>query len=407
MIVAIRSSLAYYAWVVLISKCMKGIFKGLAVAAVLSFVPTFLIWLPLILRVSNFWNIPLPQNGMATIVANYDGPLYLVAAKTLYNKAQIAANFQFPLPTEYYTAHFPLFPVLIKLGGLITNYPYSMLIVTALSSILAIYFFMKLISQYVEKKDVLFLTILFSIFPARWLIVRSVGSADPLFVAAIIASLYYFKNKRFWLAGIWGAVAQFTKSPGILLFLSYLVILFIPLLKNKIFVPAGKWISNLNLKKTYPILLIPLSLIIVFSFYKIVQGDFWAYFHSGDNIHLTFLPFQIFNFSAPWVGTFWLEEIIFIYLLGAIGVYKLFQKKEYELGTFSAIFFLLTLFIAHRDLLRYSLPLIPFLFVAFSDTLVKKEFKIAFYIIIIPIYLYSLAFISQNVMPISNWAPFL
>jgi Gpi18-like mannosyltransferase len=386
---------------------MKGVFKGLAIATLLSLVPTFLIWLPLILRMGTFWSIPLPQNGMATIVANYDGPLYLVAAKTLYNKTQIGANFQFPLPTEYYTAHFPLFPILIRLFGLVTNYPYAMLIVTALSSILAIYFFMKLISQYVERKGVLFLTFLFSIFPARWLIVRSVGSADPLFVASVIASLYFFKNKKYWLAGLWGAIAQLTKSPGILLFISYLIFLLIPVIKNKIFVPAGKWIENLNLKKTFPILLIPLSLIAVFSFYKIVQGDFWAYFHSGDNIHLIFPPFQIFNYSSPWVGTFWLEEIIFIYLLGAIGVYKLFQRKEYELGTFGVIFFFLSLFIAHRDLMRYSLPLVPCLFVAFSDTLIKKEFKIGLMVVIIPIYLYCLAFISQNVMPIANWGPFL
>ena len=102
-----------------------------------------------------------------------------------------------------------------------------------------------------------------------------------------------------------------------------------------------------------------------------------------------------------------MEEIIFIYLLGAIGVYKLIQKKEFELGVFAAVFFVLTLFIAHRDLMRYSLPLFPLMLIAFSETLVKKEFKIALCIIIIPIYLYSLAFISQNVMPIANWAPFL
>jgi Gpi18-like mannosyltransferase len=376
---------------------MKGVLKGLAIAALLSFIPTFLIWLPLILRIGNFWGIPLPQNGMAVIVANYDGPLYLVAAKTLYNKALIGLNFQFPLPTEYYTAHFPLFPILIKFFGIVTNYPYAMLIVTILSSILAIYFFMKLISQYVEKKDVLFLTFLFSIFPARWLIVRSVGSADPLFVAAIIASLFYFKNKRFWLAGIWGAIAQLTKSPGILLFASYATYFIYDYFKNHKF----------SIKKYIPILLIPVGLIAVFGFYLIVQGDFWAYFKSGDNIHLFFPPFQIFNYSAPWVGTFWLEEVIFIYLIGAIGVYKLFQKKEFELGIFSVIFFVLSLFIAHRDLMRYSLPLVPLLFVAFSDTLVKKEFKIGLLVVIIPIYLYSLAFISQNVMPIANWSPFL
>ena len=140
---------------------------GLVAVLAFSLIPTFLIWLPFFLRVGTFWNIPLPQNGMATIVANYDGPLYLVAAKTLYNKGLIEASFQFPLPTEYYTAHFPLFPLLIKLFGLVINYPYAMLIVTLLSSILAIYFFMKLISQYVGGKECLVFNLSFFDFSGK------------------------------------------------------------------------------------------------------------------------------------------------------------------------------------------------------------------------------------------------
>ncbi len=385
---------------------MKATIKKLFWAGVFSLIPTILIWLPFFLRIPVFWSIPLPTNGLATIVSNYDGPLYLVAAKTMYNKSLIETSFQFPLPTEYYTAHFPLFPVLIRLFGIITNYPYAMLIVTLISSIIAIYFFNRLIGKFVGRRDALFLTFLFAVFPARWLIVRSTGSADPLFVGSIIASLYYFRSKKYWLAGIWGMIAQLTKSPGILLFISYSLYLLIPILKEKI-VSASKWIRNLNLRHTFPILLIPLGLLIVFTLYYFTQGNFWAYFNSGDNIHLFFPPFQIFNYSAPWVGTFWLEEVIFIYLIGAIGVYRLFAKKEYEIAVFSMVFFVLSLFISHRDLMRYCLPLVPFLYVAFSDILVKKEFKIAIGVIIIPIYLFSLAFISQNVMPIANWAPFL
>jgi Gpi18-like mannosyltransferase len=376
----------------------KGIIRILAILA-FSFIPTILIWLPFYARLQSFWTIPLPQNGMATIVANYDGPLYLVVAKTLYNKALISTNYQFPLPTEYYAAHFPLFPLLIKTVGVFITYPYAMLIVTLLSSALAIYFFDKLISQFVDKKSALFLTFVFAIFPARWLIVRSVGSADPLFVAGTLASVYFFKNKKFWLAALWGAIATFTKSPGALLFVAYAIYYLAGSIKTKK--------ATFNLKKIYPLFLIPVSLILVFVFYKIQMGDFFAYFHSGDNIHLGFPPFQIFNFSAPWVGTYWLEEIIFIYIIGAIGVYRLIQKKELEFASLAGTFFFMILFVAHRDLLRYFLPVVPFLFVAFSDVLVKKEFKIALGVIIIPIYLYSLAFIAQNVMPISNWAPFL
>lgn len=197
---------------------------------------------------------------MAAIVSNYDGPLYLVAAKTLYDKALIATNYQFPLPTEYYAAHFPLFPLLTKLVGIFANYPYAMLAVTLISSVLAIYFFNLLISRYVDSKNALFLTAVFSIFPARWLIVRSVGSPDPLFVAAILASLYFFKNKKYWLSAIWGVVATITKSPGILLFAAYGIYFIFESVKTRKIA--------FNFKKTYPLLLIPVSLLGVFLFYK-------------------------------------------------------------------------------------------------------------------------------------------
>src|SRR5258705_4377952 len=108
-------------------------------ACLFSLIPTILLWLPFIFRLPSFWSIPLPTTGMATIVANYDGPLYLVAAKTLYNKDAINTNYQFPLSAEYYTAHFPLLPLTIRALGTFTNYPYAMLLATLIGSILAIY----------------------------------------------------------------------------------------------------------------------------------------------------------------------------------------------------------------------------------------------------------------------------
>ncbi len=387
---------------------MKTKLKAFGLIMLLSLIPTFLIWIPFFLRLESFWTIPLPQSGMATIVANYDGPLYLVIAKTLYNKALITTNYAFSLPAEYYAAHLPLFPWLIRALSFIFGYPYAMLGITLASSILALYFFNKLALEFVKKKDdALWLTFVFSILPARWLIVRSVGSAEPLFVAAIIASIYYFRNKKYWLAGVWGAVAQLIKSPGILLFIAYALAVAVPHLNKLATAKLTKWVKILNLKKIYPLLLIPVSLLGIFVYYQFVFNNFWAYFNSGDNIHLFFPPFQIFNYSAPWVGTFWLEEIIFVYLIGLMGLIKLFKQKSGVLAWFTAIFFTSILFVSHRDIIRYSLPIIPFLIIAFSKTIIKKEFKIVMIVLIVPIYLFSLAYISQNVMQISDWAPFL
>lgn len=375
--------------------------------AFISLFPTFLIWLPFFFRLKTLWTIPLPQDGMATIVANYDGPLFLVIAKTFYNKALIAANYSFPLPTEYYAAHFPLFPLLIRSLATLLGFPYAMLTITLVSSVLALYFFYKFIRRYIEKDKALWLTFVFSILPARWLIVRSVGSAEPLFIAAIIASIYYFQKKKYWQAGIWGALAQLTKSPGIILFFAYSAAVIAPYLKKAVTMSFRRWIKLLRFEKVYPIFLIPLSLLGIFVLYQITFNDFLAYFHSGDNIHLFFPPFQIFNYSAPWVGTFWLEEVIFVYLFGILGLLRLIKQERYTLAWFVGFFFVSILFVSHRDLIRYSLPIVPFLLTAFAETITKKEFKIAIAILIIPIFLFSLAYISQNVMPISDWAPFL
>ena len=380
--------------------------KDLLPIIALSLFPTLLIWLPFFLRLKSFWKIPLPLDGMATIVANYDGPLFILVAKTLYNP-ELVGNFSFTLPSEYYAAHFPLFPFLIRIMAPLMGYPYSMLFITLFSSALAIYFFQKLLSNYVNKKHLLWITVVFSLFPARWLIVRSVGSAEPLFLATVIASLFYFKKEKYLLAGIWGALATLTKSPGILLFVAYLAHLFLPKLKSAASTSFSKLLSFKDKKSLLAITLIPVALLVVFTIFKVQFNDFFAYFHSGDNIHVFFPPFQIFNYSQPWVGTFWLEEVLFVYLFGILGLLKLIKMKEYELAWFTGIFFVSIMFVSHRDVIRYALPIVPFLFVAFHDTITKREFKIAFAVLIIPIYLFSLAYISQNVMPVSDWAPLL
>jgi len=370
-------------------------------------IPTFLIWLPFFFKLESIWGIPLPQNGMATIVANYDGPLYLVVAKSFYNPDFIRFNYSFPIPLEYYAAHFPLFPTLIRLFAGIAGFPYSMLVVTVVSSFFVILYFYKFIKDYVDEKDALWITFVFSIFPARFLILRSVGSADPLFMAAVLSSIYYFRKNKYWLAGIFGAVAQLTKSPGILLFISYLIFILFTGTKNIAFISFKKWLGKLNLRKMYPIFLIPLALLSVFFIYQKTLNNFFAYFNSGDNIHLFFPPFQIFNYSSPWVGTSWLEEILLVYLIAGLGLLKLIEKKQTFLATFVGVFLFSILFVSHRDLIRYSTPILPFLYLSFSETITKREFKYVMAILIIPIYLFSLSFISQNVMPISDWAPFL
>lgn len=383
---------------------MKRVIKDLVILALITFVSTLLVWLPFALGLGK---------GMLTVFANYDGPNYMIIAKTLYDKAQIAASFSLPIHLEYYPAHLPAYPLLIRFFDFFLPGPWAMLLVTSLTTVLAVWIFYLLLKKFHLAANPFWIAILFLFLPARWLVVRSVGSTEPLFIFAILASIYFFKSAfdtkennliskyksvtfDFCLAGLFGALALMTKTPGILLFLAY-----------GLWLMAEFWKTKKIPWRAWPLLMIPLSLLPVFWFYKIQTGDFLAYFHSGDNFHLVFPPFQSFVTGRNWLGDFWLEDMVYVYLIGALGIVLLFKQKLYDLATFAAVFFTATLFISHRDLARYSLPLVPFILIAFAPLLERKEFKIAFFFILIPIYLYTINFILHNTAPIADWTPYL
>ncbi|MGB9637509.1 MAG: phospholipid carrier-dependent glycosyltransferase, partial [Microgenomates group bacterium] len=345
-----------------------------------------------------------------------------VVAKSWYDENFIRKTFSLPLPVEYYPAHLPGFPLTIRFLNYFIPGPWAMLSATLIATIACTVLFYLFLLKFRLSENPLWLTLVFLVFPGRWVAVKAVGSPEPLFIFAILASFYFFKsafdkeeNNLFsrkksvaldlLLAGFFGALAQITKSPGILLFVGYEIYLlkrFSNNFKNVCF-------NDLNhcIKYSLPLLLIPLSALGVFIFYWIRTGDFLAYFHSGDNFHLVFPPYQGFFPERSWLGTFWNEDMIWQYLTGALTVILLIKQKYDDLACFAIVFFTATLFVAHRDLARYSLPLVPFSLIAFDKVIQKKEFKIALLIILPAIYLYAINFIGGNTAPVADWTPYL
>lgn len=158
--------------------------------------------------------------------------------------------------------------------------------------------------------------------------------------------------------------------------------------------------------KYFPLFLIPLGLLGVFYLYSQTYGDFWAYFHSGDNIHLTFPPFQVFNKHQFWVGDIWLEDIIYVFILGFLGGIMLIKQKLYPIAFFVLTYLFAATLVVHRDISRYLLPVSPFILIAFERVLTSREFKIILPIILLAIYLYAQNFILQNTAPIPNLSLF-
>lgn len=368
----------------------------------LVFLSTVLLWLPFLLKTGSLigWGIGFPH-GMETLFANFDGPNYLIVAKSWYDKAFIGKTFSIPLPLEYYPAHLPLYPFLVSIFDLVMPGTWAMLIVTLIGSLLMYVMFYIYVKEAVNEKAAKWLSLAFLILPARLLAVRSIGSPEPWFIFFILASIYFFRKEKYLLAGVIGALAQLTKSPGILLFAGYGVYFLLDVISKKK-IEAKTWF------KAIPLLLIPLVVLPLFWFYKIRTGDFFAYFNSGDNFHLFFPPFSIFSPQGQfWTGEFWLEEIIWLWLVYGLGVVSLWKKNLKPEACFAGIFFASTLFVAHRDVARYILPIAPLVLVGLSDQIVKKEFGWILILLILPIYLYSWNFVLNNVAPIADWTPYL
>jgi hypothetical protein len=333
--------------------------------------------------------------GMKNVYQNFDGPYYLVVAKSWYDKNIIENNFSFPVPTEYYAAHFPLYPAMIRVINILGLNGFQAMVLGNLLATLGTGILWYRICRDKGWGNPLWQVLWWLFWWPRIWVVRSVGGPETLFTGLVLASLWMFDKRKYWLSGIFGALAAVTKSPGILLLAGY----------------AGWWLwSGLKEKKwewkIWPVGLILLGTLAVFGLFGLRTGDFLAYFHSGDNIHLQWLPFQVFDSNQPWVGDWWLEDVLWIFLIGALGVWRAFKKNR-VFGWFGMVFLTSVLFVSHRDISRYSLPIVPIVLIGFADVLKRKEMKWVWGVMLIPLFLYSLNFILHNFVAIGNWGPFL
>lgn len=364
----------------------------------LTIISTFILWSPFIFKLRSINGASIETPNFQTVLKHYDGSLYIIPAKTLYdiNDPLLQQN-PLGLSEKYFAAHLPLYPLFIRLFTPLFGYLKAMLIVTLLSSIAFFVFFYYFLKKLQLTKTPLLLTAVAMFITPRFLVVRSVGSPEPLFLFLILVSVYFFIQKKYLYAGIVGGLATMTKTPGVLLFPTY-----------------GFWFIQSFFKtrkierQWWWILFIPVGLLLVFALYWKQYGDFFAYFRSGDNIHLNFAPFSVFNFQKNWVGTAWLEEIIFIYffyLLATIALYKNQMLKV--IFYFMGGFFIAASLVQHRDISRYTLPMLPFALIAFERFFTSKKFLLSLILLLPAIYLYAWNFMLYNVAPITDWQPFL
>ena len=333
--------------------------------------------------------------GTQIIYENFDGPYYLVIAKCGYKPECIGRNFSFPLPLEYYPAHFPLYPAVINVVTMTGLSPMqAMVAINVAAGVGAALGLYQLFKENKWGNPVWAAAVWLFMWPRMWA-VRSVGSPETLLMLFILGSAYYFIKRRYWLAAILGIGATLSKPPGILLLAGYGLWWLYEGVKNR----RWQW-------PVWPVVLMVAALGGLFWLYQVQTGDFWAYFHSGDNIHLQVWPFKVFDSSQSWVGTFLFEDVLWIYLIGAVGVIRAFRKSR-VLGWFGGVFFATILFVSHRDIARYSLPIVPVVLAGFGEIWERREVKWVMAGLLVPIFLYTVNFLVHNTAGVPTWQPFL
>ncbi len=347
--------------------------------------------IPFFTPIKFYW----PALSFEILWKNFDGPYFLAIASSWYNPVKLKTFWAWLNRTpKYFPAHFPLFPFFIKVFSLLGfSLPTAGFLVSLIFSFLIVFIWIKLYQVIYKKLPPLFYSWMVLLFPPRMWAVTNVISPETLFIFLILSSFFLWLRKKYFLALITAGLTFWTKSPGFFIFAAY-----------------GLWLwlieHKTNLRRTFidyrSWLIIILGLVAFLGldyFYFRTTGNFWAYFQSGNNIHLFWPPLQVFNPRQVWVGSFWLEDIVLLLTIYAFLLLRRWSKvKRSPLTLFSLLYLSSLFFIAHRDISRYSLPLVPVLLLINPDLLEENNLKtkIVLGIYLILTFFYSWNFINGN-----------
>lgn len=180
-------------------------------------------------------------------------------------------------------AFFPLLPLLIGLlGSLIGNHLIAGLVISNVALFFALLFLYKLVEHEFDRAVARRAIFYISIFPTA--IFFSAVYTESLFLMLTVASFYYMRERRWWLAGAIGFLAALTRVEGVLLAVPFAIEWWSAHRENPV---AG-------LRNLAPLALIPLGLVTFMTYLWILNGDplYFSHIQSHWNREL----------AAPWTS---------------------------------------------------------------------------------------------------------
>ncbi len=276
----------------------------------------------------------------------WDGPHYIDIARNGYQTSGESALF---------IVFYPLYPFLVKLTALlVSDFTIAIILVSLFFAFVAAIFLFELTLLDFNKHTAILSVWFLNIFPLSYFLQASY--TESLFLALSLATIYFFRARKFKFSLLFGILSSLTRINGLLL----PPILFL----------EGKF----NKKELLPILFTPLG-------FMIYLGINYYYFHEPFYFFKPLLNNWYKRSEWPWVGIMnaihsvpatsnsnfyiFFSEVVAIFFLLAMTIYVFFKVK-YSYGVYMLLNFLLitsTSFILSAP--RYSLILFP-MYIAFA-----------------------------------------
>ncbi len=359
--------------------------------------------------------VPVIQNSSFDTLARYwDGPEYLAAAYSVYDPASPILHIPYfaRYSSLYWSTHFPLVPLAIRLFSPLFGYIGAMFVLNfgfAWGFAIALYKFLR---DFGYSRHPLWLTFVALFLPLRWLIYHSVGGSEPAALFFSVLCLYQFKKANYWWAGLWGVCVALARPNGFFLGIGLGLWLIWQALEQFRIGPPTPWNSRMlilfaerfNWKGVRAILPMPVALLAVFALYGWQNGDFLAYLHIPEDVkHIYPLPFLSLD-----IGVGRSEGDFYYYGLEAAGLVLLWKKKRFDLFWVGLALALPTFFILHDDVLRYSLPAFPFVFIIpFAAGLESRPARWLAAPALAAVLIYSWSQLGTNQLDLANWRELL
>ena len=324
----------------------------------------------------------------------WDGPMYIAVSKTFYRiPLDNPIGQAYVWSPQRFAPFLLMYPLAIRLVAPLLGYHWGMIALAVVFSASATAVFYVLLRDLRLSDNPLGLSILSLFVPYRWLIYRSVGASEPMFLTFLLLSLLLFAKRKYAVSFLAAAIACDTRVQGVFLIPAYWLMLWL----DRGLSARRKGVLLLG------VLVIPGLLFLNCVLHYLAFGDFGAYLAVNSGmVHLR--PFgQLVDYARNAVsleGYFAAQLYLLLYTITLIGLVKLWGiDRRKVIFVYCLMVFVFLTFISHEDLSRFLIPIGSFTWVlGFKEMWKGRKMVWAFLVLLVLTCLYSWNLISLNVI---------